>query len=309
MDTKIYDPGIMQVVFGTPRNIVNGFILERRSRGLSKNTIHYYEEKLRFFCEYLDELGILKINEITPEIIRSYLLYLSENHNQGGVHSIFRAIRAMFHWWEIENDGDFKNPMLKVKAPKLVPETLPGIPIQDVLKMVDSCKTKEAQRDKAVLLFLVDTGARASEVISLDIDDVDFITGSIRIKHGKGNKSRTVFIGRRCRRELRRYINSRDKFNQNGPLWVTVENERLTFSGLRQIVRRRAHDANVKTPGLHDFRRCFAITMLRNGCDLMSLSRLMGHSSLEMLKRYLAIATSDCELAHKRASPVDNWEL
>lgn len=309
METKKLEHRIQQVVFGTVRNIINGFILERQSRGLSKRTIAYYAEKLDYFSRYLDELGVVNIEEVTPELIRQYLLYLSNSHNPGGIHTIYRAIRALFNWWESENDGGFHNPMRKVKAPKLVIEPLPGISIQSIIKMVDSCKTDLFQRDIAVLLTLVDTGARASELLSLNLDDINFITGAIQIKHAKGNKSRTVFIGKQCRTALRRYNKSRSDLTSISPLWITKENERLTLSGLRQIIRRRAKDAGIKEPGLHDFRRCFAITMLRNGCDLISLSRLMGHSSLEMLKRYLAIATSDCEIAHKRASPVDNLKL
>jgi len=78
---------------------------------------------------------------------------------------------------------------------------------------------------------------------------------------------------------------------------------------LREIIRRRARDAKTEEPGIHDFRRCFAIEYLRNDGDIFTLQRILGHSSLEMMKRYLAIAKADCESAHRKASPVDNWKL
>lgn len=76
---------------------------------------------------------------------------------------------------------------------------------------------------------------------------------------------------------------------------------------MRQIIRRRAEDAKIDSPGIHDFRRCFAIEFLRNDGDIFTLQKILGHSSLEMVKRYLAIAQGDCESAHRKASPVDRW--
>ena len=306
MQTKISNQRIQQVIFGTVRNIVNGFVLERHSRGLSKNTIEFYIVKLGYFCNYLDGIGVEQIGEISPEVIRQYLVHLSHTHNPGGVHSIYRAIRALLNWWEFENDGDFRNPIKKVPAPKYHIEPLPGVSIQDVMKMVDSCKTKSAIRDMAILLTLTDTGLRASEFIALNIEDINPLTGQIQVKHGKGGKSRIVFAGRKCRQMIRRYLRSRDKISINSPLWVTKEGERISFNGLREIIRRRAKKSGIKTPGLHDFRRCYAVTMLRNGCDLITLSRLMGHSGLEVLKRYLAITQSDIENIYQTTSPIDH---
>ena len=78
---------------------------------------------------------------------------------------------------------------------------------------------------------------------------------------------------------------------------------------MREIIRRRARDLKIEESGIRDFRRCFAIEFLRNEGNIFTLQRLLGHSSLEMVKRYLAIAKSDCETAHRKASPVDNWKL
>jgi site-specific recombinase XerD len=306
MQTQTVNPRIQQVIFGTTRNVINGFILERQSRGLSKRTVAYYIEKLGYFCKYLDDLHVVDIGEISPEIIRQYLIFLSNSHNAGGVHSIYRAIRALFNWWEFETGGDFKNPIKKVPAPRFNTDPLPGISIQDVMKMVDACSSDFAIRDKSIILTLADTGLRASEFISLDIQDIDLITGQISVKHGKGNKSRTVYAGRKCRQMIRKYLKTRNNLSLISPLWAISEGERISFSGLREIIRRRAKDAGLKEPGLHDFRRCFAITMLRNGCDLITLSRLMGHSNLEVLKRYLLISKSDLENTFRATSSIDH---
>ena len=92
-------------------------------------------------------------------------------------------------------------------------------------------------------------------------------------------------------------------------LWVTRNGERLTYWGLRQIIRRRSFQAGVDTPSIHSFRRAFAVNMLRAGVDIFSLQKLMGHADLQVLRRYLALTTEDIARAHRIGSPVDRGEL
>jgi integrase/recombinase XerD len=87
---------------------------------------------------------------------------------------------------------------------------------------------------------------------------------------------------------------------------VTVKGTRLTYWGLRQIVRRRAEKAGVRLPSLHSFRRAFALYTLGNGADIYSLQTLMGHSDLTVLRRYLKQTEADLREGHRRARPVDN---
>ncbi|TFH42756.1 MAG: site-specific integrase, partial [ANME-2 cluster archaeon] len=198
-------------------------------------------------------------------------------------------------------------PLKKVSPPKVVNNPREGISIDDVMKMVKACKTGMAERDKAILLSLVDAGCRANEFLSIDIRNMDLMNGEIKILQGKGGKFRTVYLGNNCRRMVRKYLKTRREVNPHSPLWVTNDGCRLTYAGLRQIIRRRADDTKIKTPGIQDFRRCFALEFLRNDGDIFTLQKILGHSSLEMVRRYLAIAKADCEVAHRKASPVDRW--
>ncbi len=291
---------------GTVDEALEGFITDRKSRGLSPRTIDFYIEKLSRFRKYIQEKGILQVVEISTADIRLYLLGLSETCNNGGVHAHYRALRSLFYWWESES-VDFNNPIKKVSAPKVINNPKEGIAINDVMKMVGACKTGMGERDSAILLALVDTGCRASEFLAIDVGNLNLIEGDIQILQGKGGKFRTVYLGRNSRRKVRKYLKTRREVFPHSPLWVTNDGYRLTYSGLRQIIRRRAGDANVKTPGIHDFRRCFAIEFLRNDGDIFTLQKILGHSSLEMVKRYLALVKADCETAHRKASPVDRW--
>ncbi|MCD4672433.1 MAG: tyrosine-type recombinase/integrase [Anaerolineaceae bacterium] len=133
--------------------------------------------------------------------------------------------------------------------------------------------------------------------------DLNFTTGAIKIRNGKGQKDRIVFLGKKARRQVRKYLKKMEV--PNGPLWLTHFGTQLTYPGLRQIMRRRAEQASVPVPSLHAFRRIFALTCLRNGMDVFSLQRLMGHADLQVLRRYLAQTEDDLKQTHHRTSPVD----
>lgn len=172
----------------------------------------------------------------------------------------------------------------------------------DVKQLIDSCTTP---RDKAIILVLLDTGIRASELLALDWKDVDISTGLVRIRSGKGKKPRSVIIGAHTRRALlanRRTVPN----NINSPLFQTVENTRLRYHGLRSALRRVGKRAGLKI-GAHMLRRSFATLSLRAGINPLHLQALMGHSNLEMTRRYIQMMDDDLINAHREYGPVDNF--
>jgi integrase/recombinase XerD len=216
-------------------------------------------------------------------------------------------LRAFLLWWERETEpDDWNNPLHNVKPPRQKIDPIPGVPLEDVKAMLATCGTDFfGIRDKAILLFLFDSGARVSEFRALNREDVDPISGAVVIKKGKGGKGRTVFIGRKARKALRMYLKLR---SDNSPaLWVTQTSERLQVGSLQDVLKRRSILAAVPVASPHDFRRAFALNMLRSGCNQVSLSRLMGHSDLTMLNRYLALVLDDLQDAHEQYSPADRW--
>jgi len=246
------------------------------------------------------------IRELTPDFLRRYLLLLAESHNPGGQHGYYRTLRAFLRWVESEEvmPPDWRNPIAKVKPPKVPENLLEPIALGDVARLIDSCQGgHNAERDRAIFLLLLDTGARAQEVCSMSLADVDQGSGAITIPKSKSGKPRTVFVGRRTRRALRAYLRTRR--DDSPALFVCTSADRLTYSGLRQILRRRAHQAGIAEPTLHQFRRAFALNFLRNGGDVYTLQRLMGHSDLSVLRRYLKLTDQDAQNAHAKYSPAD----
>ncbi len=118
--------------------------------------------------------------------------------------------------------------------------------------MLETCKRGELSdaRDRASLLLLLDTGMRLAEFLALNMEDLDPITGMILIRSGKGRKPRNVYLGDKSRQVLRRYVKERKDYNP--ALWVSKSGERLTETGLRMMLWRRAAQAGVPVPSPHE---------------------------------------------------------
>jgi site-specific recombinase XerD len=289
---------------------LNAFLKDRIAQGLAPGTMHYYKTKLSLFADFCESKQIIQVTRITASDLREYMLLLEEKgHNPGGRHGCYRTVKTFLYWWEqeVEPDG-WSNPVRKVKPPKLPIELLDPVSVNDIEAMVETCdKSFHGRRDKAILLGLLDSGARANEFLDIKLDDYNKFSGEILIRHGNGRKPRTVFLGKITRRAVRGYLNNRKA--KSDDLWITNSGEQLTYFGLREIIRRRAKLANIEPPAIHSFRRAFAINMLRAGVDVFSLQKLMGHSDLQILRRYLAQTKDDIALAHSIGSPVDNCKL
>ena len=293
---------------------LEAFLIDRKARGIAEGSLRFYRQKIKLFSNYCDALAVKQIGQITPSFLRQYLLYLEETgHNPGGRHAAFRLLRAFFLWYEdeVEPQG-WSNPIRKVKAPKVPIEPLEPVSFETVAQMVRTCPRGSftGDRDIAIFLCLLDTGARANEFLSINLDDINQARGDILIRQGKGRKPRTVYIGKQSKRALRRYLASRN--DRSPALWVTHSrfgSDRLSYDGLREVLSRRAKEAHVEEPSPHDFRRAFALSMLRNGIDIFTLAKLMGHEGISVLQRYLKQTNLDTEEAHRRAGPVDNARM
>lgn len=290
---------------------LEGFITDRRARGMSSGTIAFYIDKLRLFVKFADGQAIKAVPQITAAVVRDYMLWLEERgHNAGGRHCAFRALRTFVYWWADETEPEgWSNPFKKVSPPRIAQEPLPGVDLRTVAGMVGVCErgTFAGDRDRAIILCLLDSGARAREFTALNLENVNQATGEVFISKGKMGKSRYTYLGRTARRALRKYLKHRqDNINA---LWVTLyDTERLDYQGLRFVVKRRAKQAGVPCPGIHDFRRACALQLLRSGADVYSISRILGHADITMLRRYLALADADAQAAHAQHSPVDGLE-
>jgi len=196
------------------------------------------------------------------------------------------------------------------KTPKLLQFGFTADEVRRLLKAAeDKGKAKEA-RDKAILLFLLDTGCRISEVVNCRYADVDLALGRVKVQ-GKGSKERLVYLGQVARKAVWRYVSIHRPEPLPGQdyLFLTPEGRKFTRFGLTSLLVRLGRQAGVDDVHAHRFRHTAAVEFLRNGGDVFTLQRMLGHTSLEMVRQYLALVDADVAAAHRRASPADNWGL
>lgn len=285
---------------------IRRFLGAKSGEDCSRRTIETYERALTFLERYADGEGIEIVGEIDAAVAEHFMEYLNNDvpFTPGGRHIIFRTVKTFLGWVE-QISTSYTSPMWRRKGPRVEVKPIKGLTMIDLNRLVQVCDGSNKKRDLAILYFLADTGVRARELLSLRIENVDVFDGQVHLEKTKWRKSRTVIMGLKTRKAVKAYLSERDA-RPTLPLFTSDEGDELSYWGLRQIVSRLADRAGVDTPGLHDFRRLFAVTMHRNGVDDITLARFMGHSSIEVLKRYLAEDEGDLMRVHRSGSPIDN---
>ena len=184
-----------------------------------------------------------------------------------------------------------KNAFAHVVTPKLPKEIMPAFSPEDVQRLLRACRSR---RDTAIVLCLLDSGCRAAEFCALRVQDVDLRTGGVRVIRGKGGKDRTSYLGGKARQALIRHLRERPEVKPTDPLWLSentgesLRTRGLTYFGLAQLCRRLGKRAGVAHCHPHTFRRTCALWSLRAGMSVYHLQAIMGHSDLQVLRRYLA---------------------
>jgi len=303
-------PSQLKIVSQSPLDCeLREFLIDRQARNLTPKTLSWYRQSLDIWRAFLRSEDIQATADVTASTVRRFLLDLAAHgHNAGGVVNIFGAVKAFLRWYADESaPAGWQDPLSKVKNPRRPQEPLEPLDLGHLRAMLDTCepRTFAGARDRALLTFLLDSGVRHRELTDLDVGDVNLSTGAVLVRCGKGRKPRTVFVGAKTRKALVAYLKRRGELAGGAPLWATAEGGRLSYDGIRGVIRRRAVAAGVPEPSLHSFRRAFALLSLRAGMDVYSLQRLMGHADLGVLRRYLAQTADDLQAAHDRASPVD----
>ena len=264
------------------------FELSRKAMLCSENTIQFYQYTAKKFIE---QLPVDDPKDVTAHHVRAYLSGLaSRGLKDSTVHGHARAIRCFLRFCAAEG---YCEPVT-FDMPRQGTERPPMLSAED-LKRVLAHATKP--RDKALVLLLVDFGVRRAECAALRWKDIDMNSGVLRVNSGKGKKARTAIIGPTTRRGL---LKHRRKVSHEPGDSVF----RLTGSGVRMALRRLGDRAGV-TLTCHMLRRTFATAALTGGMSPLVLQSLMGHSDLEMTRRYLRLVDTDLIEQHRAHGPVD----
>lgn len=282
---------------------LNAYALFNRAARLAPKTQEFYRCQLSSFEAWCANHNLHQLADIGSQQIREYLVYLElRGLRDTSVHAAARAIRAFLNFCACEEYVS-SSPMAKVAIPRLERRILPAFSHGEVRRLLDACT---CQCDRAIVLFLLDTGCRAAEMTNLDGRDIDLEAGKVRIRQGKGRRDRAVFLGENTQTYLLAYYTERGNPVADEAVWISLtHHERLTPSGLHQLLKRLGSQAKVKHCAPHTFRRTYALWSLRNGMDIFRLARLMGHSDISVLRHYLYLLKDDLRAAHAQFGTVD----
>jgi integrase/recombinase XerD len=326
---------------------LEGYFLDARARQLSPKTIEDYQNGFRHFREYLktQDTPDPELSAITADDIRYFLAYLrAESISPDGIaprpaRKLSKKSVANIHvalsslWtWAMREGFVAEHVVRMVSPPKPEKPAIKPFSQTDVEAMLEACQYSRpykrpgkakcrnerptAQRDRAIILLLLDTGIRASEAVEnptlgttgLLVRDVDRRNSRIKV-WGKGSRERIIPVSTRTMKAIWRYLLERPDAQLDDPLFIGYRGGAFTTSGLGQLIKRLGEKAGVQNAHPHRFRHTFATNMLRNGANALQLKHMLGHSSMKMVQRYVEIANCDVEQAHRRASPVSNWRL
>jgi len=298
-----------------------------RAEGKSPKTISWYSANLKSFRNYLQNRHLSdSLDNIDTKLLREYVLYLLkktryENHpytpakpellSTATVHGHVRTLRAFFNWLVGEELAQ-NNPARDLKPPKIVRKVVSTLSDEEIRVILNTFGISPSDtRNQTLFLILLDTGLRIGELINLKMEDVHMDEGYLKVL-GKGKKERIVPIGNNAQKILQRYL-FRFRPKPNNPVidnvFLSHYSRPLTDNSMKLVFSRLAKRSGVYRLHAHLCRHTFATRFLINGGDVFSLQQILGHSTLEMVRHYVNLASSHIAIQHQKYSPLDRLNL
>lgn len=284
-------------------------------KGASGNTVAAYRNDLQQFDSYVNSAhgnghSARDWEVLDRTTITDYLLTLKrKNYAEATVARKVAAIKSFFQYMQAEGQIR-RNPAESLESPRVgrsLPKPLSVTEIDELLEQPMKRNTPEARRDRAMLELLYATGLRVTELVSLDVDDVNMAASYVRCM-GKGSKERTIPIHEQAAAAVAAYLDDGRapmvKSRKESALFVNRRGERLTRQGFWLILKQYAREAKITsavTP--HTLRHSFATHMLRGGAPLRNVQELLGHANISTTQVYTQIASEHVRQVYEKAHP------
>ena len=285
----------------------------RIEKGYSGNTLAAYENDLTQFVAFLGSLAAPLTNwkSVTKDVLIRYLMYMKEReYATSSVARKLAAIKSFFHF--LVREGHLKeDPTATLDSPRLrkrLPKTLTRTEVERLLNEPAKHEDPKGLRDRALLEILYATGMRVTELVSLNMNDVNLASGSVRVLHGKRQKERILPIYPRAIEALDSYI-QRGRIHlvkdaKEQALFVNFQGKPLTRQGLWLIIKQYVEDAGISravTP--HTLRHSFATHLLTGGAKLPDVQKLLGHANVSTTQIYTHLTGDELREAYDEAHP------
>jgi integrase/recombinase XerC len=288
--------------------LVAQYLLRCSVEGKSPRTVRAYRETLGRF---MTAVPLADPAAVGPEQLYAYLSGFTHLTLESR-HRYFREVRCFFNWL-VDAEYLDRSPFRGVRNVRLPQRIVEPFSSDDLTRLLAACPvgTPIGKRDRAMVLTLLDTGVRCSELVQLRLDDLDLAAGRLRVLHGKGNKQRVVPFAGYCRDGLDIYIGARGALP--GPLFLAATGHgellpgvALQPNGLKQMLRRLARAAGIPRVHAHRFRHTYATWAIQHDARELDVQYLLGHSTPDMVRRYSSSYGSEqAALRHARFSPAD----
>jgi len=272
-------------------------------KNASNHTIINYTIDLKAFSSFLGEADIDSIDHLA---LRRFLAELrGKNYSKRTIARKLASLRSFFKF--LYREGHIKsNPVTAISSPKLDKKLPKFLDLGKVTKLILSpdVKTESGLRDRAILETLYSCGIRVSELVGLDMDDVDFISGVIKVL-GKGRKERMVPIGDMALLSIRKYAEGRDaRVKERKAVFLNSRGGRLTDRSVRRVVDKYIHACSIEEKiSPHSLRHSFATHLLDRGADLRSVQELLGHMNLSTTQIYTHVTMERLKNVYDKTHP------
>ena len=279
----------------------------QNEKKVSDNTLQSYKRDLDKFKEYIENNG-KKYNKIQENDVKEYLDYLSEQNKKPS--TVLRTIASIrsFYKYELKIKKVTEDPTERIKSPKIEKKAPCILTSKEVELLLEQpqCVDLKGIRDKAMLEFAYATGMRVTEIISLDVDDVNIEQEAVICK--TRNKNRTIPLGKMALNAVKEYIgearNILVKSEKEKALFVNLNGKRLTRQGFWKIIKYYQEQAQIEkdiTP--HTLRHSFATHLLQNGADLKAIQTMLGHSDISSTQVYMQFQNDGLNNVYRKAHP------
>ena len=279
----------------------------QKDKKLSDNTLQSYRRDIMQYHNYLSE-NKMNYAKVTNDDIKSYLINLKDNGKKTSTISRNLATIRSFYQYLVRVKKVKEDPTENIQSPKIekrVPSVLSTEEVELLLEQPKDIDLK-GTRDKAMLEFAYATGMKVTEIIDLNIDDIDYENSTVTCRSGK--KERTIPLGTLAEKALKEYTEQARpiliKNDKNKSLFVNMNGSRLTRQGFWKIVKyykEKAHINKDITP--HVLRHSFAAHLLQNGADLKAIQTMLGHSDISSTQVYAQFETNELQDIYKKAHP------
>lgn len=296
----------------TLRTLIDELLFARTAEGRAPRTVEWYRSRLASFVELA---GDRAARDVDPELVRRWLVRVREGRRHPTrdiTVASHRAAAASLFTWAVREGRIARSPMERVAKIRVRRRVIAVLEENDVARLLAACaSTALGARDRAIISFLYDTGARVGELVALRRDDVRLAEG-IALVRGKTGERRLP-LGMRLRATLLAYVQARPRafaFADPPELFLGRRGRALTENGVGQMLDRIARAARLAVHvHPHLLRHSFATQYIRNGGDPYTLQIILGHSTPAMVTRYMHMAARDAEERHALASPLDQLPL